>query len=158
MSPEVNLPVAEPPQAAPTPEATVPRKWFIISCAVCIVLLILSTFASYSWKQTVDKLSKTADTYSSSVTITEPVEVGGKIVFKTTTQTVHDVKTQVIHDKTVTTIKSGCTLGLAYSTRLTPGLYLSPDLFPFGPGNVQALGLAFSDGQFVLGAGYRLNF
>ncbi len=125
---------------------------------VAIALFIYAGFSSYSWKQTTDKLSKMADAYSSSVTIQEPVEVAGKIVYKTTTQTVHDVKTQVIHDKTVTTIKSGCTLGFAYSTRLSPGLYLSPDVLPFGPGNVQILACGFQNGELIGGVGYRLNF
>lgn len=125
---------------------------------VALVLFIYAGFSSYSWKQTVDKLSKSKDTYSSSVTIREPVEVAGNIVYKTTTQTVHDVKTLLVHDKTVTTIKSGCTLGLAYSSRLAPGLYLSPDVFPLGPGNVQLLALGFTNGELVGGVGYRLNF
>lgn len=125
---------------------------------VALVLFIYAGFSSYSWKQTTDKLAKSKDVYSSAVTIREPVEVGGKIVYKTTTQTVHDVKTQVIHDKTVTTIKSGCTLGFVYSTRNSPGLYLSPDILPFGPGNVQVIAIGFQNGELVGGLGYRLNF
>lgn len=125
---------------------------------VALVLFFYAGFSSYSWKQTVEKLAKSKDVYSSSVTIREPMEVAGKIVYKTTTQTVHDVKTQVIHDKTVTTIKSGCTLGFVYSTRLSPGLYLSPDILPFGPGNVQVIAMGFQNGELVGGLGYRLNF
>lgn len=134
-----------PDETNPVPPATVPLKWFLIAVAVALISLASAGFSTYSWKQEHEKFLKSSETDKI------PMLVGGKIVYRTIT------KTQTLHDKTVTTIKSGCTLGLAISSNGAPSVYLAPDLLGFGPGNIQILGLASKD-ELIGGVGYRLNF
>lgn len=159
MSETPGVPQEGQPVVPVNPGPTVPLKWFLIVLAVAIVGWISAGFSTYSWKQVVDKYSKSTDVSGSTEVDKTPMEVGGKIVYQTVTKTVHDVKTLTVHDKTTTIIKSGCTLGGCFSlSSRQPGAYVVPDLLGFGPGNIQGLGEVFQGGEVVVGVGYRLNF
>ena len=148
---------AETTPQAPTPST--PFNWKLyIGWIVALILLIYSACSTYSYKKVSDTLAKSSNVYQSAVTVTVPMEVAGKIAYKTIIKTVHDNSVSSTETKVTTTIKSGCTLGLLYSTTNHPGVYLSPDILAFGPGNLQVIGEAFSGGELIGGAGYRLNF
>jgi hypothetical protein len=148
----------EPVQAGEHPSGSAIR-W--IALAVGILGWILSGFFGYSYKQTTDKLTQMqADaTHQEAVTISIPVEVAGKLAYKTITKMVHDTQTQTVtvHDKTETTIRSSCTVGAFYSTRGDLGGYVAPDVFGFGPGAFQVLAAGSKD-ELIGGLGYRFNF
>lgn len=136
---------------------TVPLKYFLIAVLVAVVALFLASFSSYSLKKTEDKVTMLSATSSSGVTIFKWQDVAGKAYPVTEYLSDSSVVSQKQEDKTVTTIKSGCTLGVAMSTKGAPGIYLAPDILAFGPGNVQVLGMASKD-EVIAGIGYRLNF
>ena len=151
-----------PTSPIPTPDPVQPAlaeikkdwPWAVI---IIVALVLTNLFCGYSWKQTTDKLTQLQASHSESVTITEPVEVAGKIVYKTTTQTVHDTQTVTVHDKTVTEIKSGVSLGLGFDVNLNPALMADADLLPLGPGNIQGWASGSKSDQMA-GLAYRLNF
>jgi hypothetical protein len=131
----------------PQVEITKWKRYCLIMLVITVVTLLLC--GTYSLKKT----TESQQSHSAGVTIKEPVEVAGKIVYRTIYQTVTDY----IEKKQTLTIKSGCTLGLAISAAGHKGLWIVPELLPLGPGNVTAMTLLSVDEQWV-GAGYRLNF
>ena len=153
-----------PTSPIPTPDpvqpviAEVKKDW--PWAVILIVALVLSNlFCGYSWKQTTDKLTKLQEADTHSEVVSEPATVvNGKVYYKTVT--VHDTKTQTltVHDKSETIIKSGVSLGLAYSTKMNYAGTITADLFPLGPGNLQVQALAASSGEIFGGAAYRINF
>lgn len=133
--------------------------------AVALLLLCTMGPCSYSLKKETDELKKTSATHSEAVTIREPVEVAGKVVYKETIRSVHDTLNTEDKKKEVTIIKSGFSLGLAYGGAINDplnksdwALWAVPDLLPLGPGNIQGMGLIGESGHYYIGAGYHLNF
>jgi len=86
-----------------------------ISAVIIIILGLLSTFFGYQYKKEVkinvavstenDTLKKQLSTHTSSTTETVPVEVGGKIVYRTIVKYIHDSQENVdaTHNAAVST-------------------------------------------------------
>jgi hypothetical protein len=154
----LETPTSIPASPAPDPIQEVKKDVPVLLIVLALIGWVLSGFFGYSWKQTKDDLLKEKSSHNEAVTISTPVQMpNGKIVYKTITKTIHDTANILIHDKTTTTIKSGCALGVCYSTRGNIGAYLAPDIFGIGPGSIQLMGLASRD-ELVGGVGYCLRF
>lgn len=125
--------------------------------ALAVVGWLLAGVFGYSYKQVSDKMAKTTTDNSSAVSISNPVDVNGHIVYQTIVKHVHDVGTTEVQEKKTTVIKSGCAVGVAMRTNGTTGVYLAPEVLGLGPGNIQVMGLASKD-ELWGGVGYRLNF
>ena len=142
-------------EVIPSPQKS---KWLIPLVLILLVGWILAGFFGYSYKKVKEESLNSTHTATESVTIHEPVEVAGKIVYRDV------VKTNVVHDtvevvkKETTIIRSGVSVGVAMSLTGDKAIWAAPDLFPIGPGNLQ--GMAFYDlsGKLYIGGAYRLNF
>jgi hypothetical protein len=155
--PDPNPSTPPPDPLTPATEADVKKFWLIALGILALIGWVLSGFFGYSYKQVSDAKSRAVTVHSEGVTITKWQEIGGKAYPVTIVKTVHDSGTSQTETKVTTTIRSGVSVGVGYSTKLEPTGLIDADLFPLGPGNVQVWATG-NTGEQVAGGAYRFNF